>query len=485
MVTRNPGESTGWLKLVGSSWLARAGWLELARYRLWYTVVGRVGLQGSFCPMRILLLTHGLPPESVGGVEQHVSGLAGALCAAGREVAIFARSSREGAQGSLLPEESVAGCAVTRAIYRWEGLRSLRDLYRCTVMEEALSRYLSGREFDVAHVHHMTGLSTGAVAVLQAAGIPTVVTLHDYWIMCPRGQMWHKDEHPCEQVEKDQCAACLAPMFGAWLQPGVGPGSGPAKVKEIHDLARQTLGSADRLLTPSARTIPFFARLGLDPHSIGVVENGVDTTGLAGVPPVLEVPAGAAGAAGPLRIGYLGTLIPSKGLDVLVDAFLRLPQGVATLTVHGNAVPYHGDDGFLTRVFGRLPPGAHVRYHGPYGTGDLPELLAGIDLLVAPALWHEAFGLTVREAQAAGRAVVVSRIGGLQDAVEHGVEGLLVEPGDVGGLTDALAELAADPHRVAAMGAAARRRARGFAAMADELVRVYEDVQEERGSRKA
>ncbi len=98
----------------------------------------------------------------------------------------------------------------------------MRELYECAVMEDALSRYLGGREFDVAHVHHMTGLSTGAVGVLQAAGIPTVVTLHDYWIMCPRGQMWHKDEHPCEQVEKDQCAACLAPLFGAWLQPGSG-----------------------------------------------------------------------------------------------------------------------------------------------------------------------------------------------------------------------------------------------------------------------
>lgn len=434
--------------------------------------------------MRILLLTHGLPPESVGGVEQHVTGLARALGAAGHEVAIFARSSREGAQGSLLPAERVAGCTVTRAIYRWEGLRSLRDLYRCEVMEAALSRFLRGLQFDVAHVHHLTGLSTGAIAVLQAAGIPTVVTLHDYWIMCPRGQMWHKDEHPCEQVEKTQCAACLAPLYGEWLPPGDGPESGPAKVAELHDLARETLGRADRLLTPSARTIPFFARLGIDPDRIGVVENGVDTEALAGVAPVRPRPAGAGEPAGPLRIGYLGTLLPSKGLDVLVDAFLRLPAGLATLTVHGNAVPYHGDDGFLTRVFSQVPPGTEVRYHGPYETGDLPEILAGIDVLVAPALWHEAFGLTVREAQAAGRAVVVSRIGGLQDAVEHGVEGLLVEPGDVGGLTAALAELAADPDRVAAMGAAARQRARGFAAMAEELVSVYEETLGERAARK-
>ena len=179
----------------------------------------------------------------------------------------------------------------------------------------------------------------------------------------------------------------------------------------LHAAARELLRRVDALVVPSARVIPQFAALGIDPASIEVVENGVDTASLEQLPDPTCGP-------GPLRLGYFGTLMPSKGLDVLLDAVLQLPEGTVELHVHGNAVPYHGDEGFLTRVFSLLSPGDRVTYHGPYTGHDLPALLAGIDVLAAPALWHEAFGLTVREALAAGRPVVVSRIGGLEDAID-------------------------------------------------------------------
>jgi glycosyltransferase involved in cell wall biosynthesis len=238
-------------------------------------------------------------------------------------------------------------------------------------------------------------------------------------------------------------------------------------VAEVHGSARALLDRVAAVVAPSARVLPPYLALGLDPARFSVVENAVDTEGLAG----LAAPSRPAGA--PLRVGYLGTLIPSKGLDVLVDAVQRLPPSTARLEVFGNAVPYHGDDGFLTRVFGRLRPGDPVTYHGPYHTGDLPEILGALDVVAAPALWNEAYGLTVREAMAAGRPVVVSRIGGLQDAVADGREGLAVEPGDAAALAAALARLAGDAALLTRMSAAARCRPRGFAAMAAELVGLY------------
>lgn len=412
--------------------------------------------------MRILLVTHGLPPESVGGVEQHVEGLAAALAEGGHHVHTYTRTA------TLPPYElkTTTGPSgpITRIGYAWQELHALRDLYRNEALEAGLRGFLARHHFDVAHVHHLTGLSTGSMAVFAAAAIPTVLTLHDYWLMCPRGQMWHREGHACERVAPIACAQCLAPTFPAWLPDD----SAAAAVTEIHALARATLGIATRLVTPSARTLPFFARLGVPPERFTVVANGVDAAGLAAVP--------APPTSGPLRIGYLGTLIPSKGLDLLVQAFAALPAGSASLRIHGNAVPYHGDESFLTRVFAQLRPGHDVVYGGPYRTSDLPQLLAGIDVLVAPARWHEAFGLTVREAQAAGRAVVVARIGGLQDAVAEGVDGLIVPPDDPGALAAALEGLAADRPRLLAMGAAARGRARGFAAMADELLAIYHAI---------
>ncbi len=415
--------------------------------------------------LNILLTSHGLPPESVGGVEQHVDGLARALFSQGHAVEVYAKTGGDGEQG-LQRAEPGHPYPVTRVVYRYEGLDSLASLYRQPVLDTAFDAFLADRSFDVVHLHHFTGMSTGLLDVLAARGIPSVVTLHDYWLMCPRGQMWHRRGERCERVEVDRCADCLAPTFGGWL-PADRRGE---IVGAVHREARELLEKADSLVTPSARAIPPFEALGVPRDRIPVVENGVDTEGLQSVPPLDPA------ASGPLRIGYLGTLIPSKGLDVLVDALQRLPAGMATLDIWGNAVPYHGDDGFLTRTFARLRPGAPVTYHGPYLPADLPRILARIDALAAPALWSEAFGLTPREAAAAGRPVVVSRVGALQDAVQNGVEGFVVEPGDPAALATALAELAGDRQRLCAMGTAARSRSRGFAAMARDLVTIYTGV---------
>jgi glycosyltransferase involved in cell wall biosynthesis len=144
--------------------------------------------------------------------------------------------------------------------------------------------------------------------------------------------------------------------------------------------------------------------------------------------------------------------------------------------VHGNVAPYHGDESYAGRCLQRLRPGDDVSFHGPYALAELPRILGELDVLAAPALWHEAFGLTVREALAAGRPVLVSRVGGLQDAVVDGEQGLVLPPGDVDAWSGALARLAAAPAEVRRLARTARGRARGFAPMAADLLEVYREA---------
>jgi glycosyltransferase involved in cell wall biosynthesis len=417
--------------------------------------------------MRVLLLCHGLPPDSVGGVEQHVSGLAEALAADGHAVHVFARADLpQHAQG-----EWIAGVGgnprVTRVAYRWEGVDSLDATYLCPPMAAALRGFLAerraaGETFDVAHVHHLTGMSTDSLATLAATGIPTVLTLHDYWLFCPRGQMFHRHEEACATAAPPRCAECLQATFPHWLDAD----NRDAAVRSIQARARAALALPQRLVVPSARAIPPFVDLGVPAERFTVVENGVDTGRLHELAPP---PAGP----GPLRVGYFGTVMPSKGLHVLLDAVLALPPASVSLRIHGNVVPYHGDQTYLTRCLQRLRPGWDVRYEGPYTAAALPARMAAIDVLAAPALWHEAYGLTVREGLAASRPVLVSRVGGLQDAVVDGIQGRVLPPGDVPAWRTALAELAGDRGLVQRMARAARPRARSFAAMAADLLAVY------------
>ncbi len=87
--------------------------------------------------MRILLLAHGLPPDSVGGVEQHVDGLSKALVAAGHQVEVYAREAAPGRAQGTLRTTSDGNPRITRAAYRWEQVGDLSAIYTSRPMADA------------------------------------------------------------------------------------------------------------------------------------------------------------------------------------------------------------------------------------------------------------------------------------------------------------------------------------------------------------
>ena len=156
----------------------------------------------------------------------------------------------------------------------------------------------------------------------------------------------------------------------------------------------------------------------------------------------------------PPHVLYVGRLSPEKGVEELVAAADGLPLRIV------------GDGPLQVPSAGFVPPSQ---------LGPWYERAA----VVAAPSRREGYGVAVREAMAWGRAVVATRVGGLVDAVEDGVTGLLVPPRDVGALRVALERLLADAGLRGRLGAAARTRAeREFSldAAADALCAVYLEV---------
>ena len=128
-----------------------------------------------------------------------------------------------------------------------------------------------------------------------------------------------------------------------------------------------------------------------------------------------------------------------------------MPDGAATLDVFGAFAPYHGDDRYR-EVVDRAAGHAAIRMHGPADHAQVPALLASLDVLVVPSAWEENSPFVILEAFRAGVPVVASRIGGIPELVEHEVNGLLVEPGNVEALAGALSRLASDRPLLARLG---------------------------------
>lgn len=146
-------------------------------------------------------------------------------------------------------------------------------------------------------------------------------------------------------------------------------------------------------------------------------------------------------------------LIPEKGVGVLLEAMSRLQHGEARLTVVGDGPQLPA----LQEKARELGLAQRVEFAGL--RSDVQRFLAGADVFVHPALWSEAFGYTIAEAQACGVPVIATAVGGIPEVVANGETGILVPPREAAPLAAAIDRLASDRALLARMAGAARRRA--------------------------
>jgi phosphatidyl-myo-inositol alpha-mannosyltransferase len=195
-----------------------------------------------------------------------------------------------------------------------------------------------------------------------------------------------------------------------------------------------------------------------------IVPNGVDLNG----PPAGDKP-----QSDELRVLFVGRPEERKGLPVLLQAFEGLVEHVpAKLTVVGAGA----DD--VERYLSEADVQPHVDALGRVEHDELWRRLHEADVLCAPSLSGESFGMILTEAFAAGTPVIASNIAGYADVVSDGVDGVLVPPADPQRLAEELQSLYHEPERRREMGASARRSAERYAwpRVAAQVSAVYEWV---------
>jgi glycosyltransferase involved in cell wall biosynthesis len=413
--------------------------------------------------LRVLLVVHGFPPETRAGTEVYTIEVAEELRRRGHHVSIVHRVADAGRPNYSLDVGEWSGFPIYRIVNHLD-YAGIGETYHNEAIEEKFRWVLGATSPEVVHFQHALHLSTGCLRLAREAGAAVILTLHDYWFICPKVQLIRPDRSVCRLRRPGLgCVACAsgrsAPIrIGKALTPVLGPAmraairGWAAASKRTPRLGNRMLNNAlalerrsptilrdleavDLLVAPSPFLRDRYVEHGVRRDRIVVCRNGIRTKPLQGI---VREPSSV------LRIGFTGSLVWWKGLDVLVDAFQLLPQGVARLDVHGDHSSTEALRAYHEKLVARVRvPG--VRFHGGYTADRLPALHREIDVLAVPSLWFENAPLAIQEAHAAGSPVVASRLGALPGLVRDGVDGLLFAPGDAKDLARVLRRLVDEP----------------------------------------
>ncbi|UCD83569.1 MAG: glycosyltransferase [Deltaproteobacteria bacterium] len=380
-------------------------------------------------------------PESQGGTQLHCYYLANEL-SRNYQIEIFCRGADSAREDYELLSSEYKGLKVNRINYLARDFDSFTKVYINPKIDKEFSKYLDFYKPDLVHIHHLAYLSSTIVKLIKDRGLPLVMTLHDYSAICPRGQMIRDDLTLCEVVRREDCIKCLKPQWQGvrrlnpkTLRGLFSPYTGQRLLKEFEGRMEEMLRLIDVLITPSDFLRNRFLEYSVPSDKIITVAHGLPLELFSEIERKQSTL---------IRFGYLGSLIPSKGVHILIEAFNRLEPGKASLEIWGGEARFHREKNYIEKLK-RLAKSKDIYFRGSYDNEDIGFILSKIDILVIPSLWPETFSLTLREALAAKTPVIISAIGALPEIVMDGKNGMHFNPGDVDDLYSKLNWLLNNP----------------------------------------
>lgn len=394
--------------------------------------------------MHILKIIHGYPPYYNAGSEVYSQSICNELSKR-HKVSVFTREENPYLKCFNIREQRINDNLTVFLVNNPQG----KDGYRYKQMDDSFAELVKKLKPDLAHIGHLSHLSTGFVDELNTLKIPIVYTLHDFWLMCPRGQFLTRsigsenNFRLCKKQEDQKCAIdCYKVYFS---------GREKNEKKEIenwsswiHERMIETkaiIQKVDMFIAPSnylrSRYIDDFS---IPESKIRYLDYGFPTEYLTQTKNT-QVDKN-------YQFGYIGTHIPAKGLNLLVEAFKQIKQP-ATLKIFGRS------SGQSTNALRQLASTSKnkIEFAGEYINENLvKDVFSNIDCIVVPSIWEENSPLVIHEAQACKVPVITADFGGMKEYVQHNINGLLFEHRNTDALAEQLKYAVSNPKKMKMLG---------------------------------
>lgn len=395
--------------------------------------------------MHILKIIHGYPPQYNAGSEVYSQSICTELSKYHR-LSVFTREENPYTPCFSIREEKINENLTLYLINNPQG----KDGYRHQQMDNVFSSLIKKLQPNIAHIGHLNHLSTGLVDVLEQFKIPIIYTLHDFWLMCPRGQFLTRsigraegNFQLCTHQDDKKCAIdCYKVYFSgikeneandveqweSWVH---------SRMEEI----KRIVSKINLFIAPSKYLKNRFEKdFHISRDKIIYLDYGFPTEYL--------VPTEKIKKDEPYTFGYIGTHIPAKGVNLLIDAFKKIEKP-AILKIFGR------ENGQSTKALQAMACSSKnkIEFLGEYMNHNLVnDVFSKVDCIVVPSIWGENSPLVIHEAQACKIPVITADFGGMKEYVAHNVNGLLFKHRETDSLAEQLNFAISNPEKMKELG---------------------------------
>ncbi|MDR2835792.1 MAG: glycosyltransferase [Bacteroidales bacterium] len=369
--------------------------------------------------MHILKIIHGYPPNYYAGSEVYSQSVCNELSKR-HKVSVFTREENLYAPDFSIRHKKAIENLDLYFVNNPQG----KDGYQHKQMDDNFADLLKQLKPDIAYIGHLNHLSTGLIDELNKQKIPIVFMLHDYWLMCPRGQFLTRSIGKrnnfavCNGQNDQKCACdCYEVYFsGKETEREQDIEAWSNWVNRRMTETKAIIDKVDLFIAPAKYLRNRFI------NDFGILESKIIYLDY-GFPTEYLTQTEKSKDKSNFTFGYIGTHIPAKGVNLLIEAFKQIEQP-ATLKIFGR------ENGQSTKALKKMAETSvnPIEFCGEYVNKNLANIVfANVDCIIVPSIWAENSPLVIHEAQECKVPVITANYGGMCEYVHHKVNGLLFE----------------------------------------------------------
>ena len=362
--------------------------------------------------MHILKIIHGYPPDYNAGSEVYSQSIVNELVKTNK-ITVFTREEND-----YEPDFKFRKERKDNVDFVYVNMARGKDGYNHKLLNDRFEELVKEIKPDIAHIGHLNHLSTGIVDVLYEAQIPITYTLHDFWLMCPRGQFLQRNFDGenlyklCDNQEDNKCANSCYKMY---FSNDFSESYYTEWVNKRMQKTKSVIKKVNLFIAPSRYLMNrFITDFNIREDKIIYLDYGFPTHYLQPVEPKTN---------GVFTFGYIGTHIPAKGLNLLINAFTKIEKQ-AKLKIFGRM------NGQNTRALKKMAKKSinPIEFCGEYINHNLAKtVFNNINAIVVSSIWGENSPLVIHEAQSCKIPVITADFGGMKEYVKDKTNGLLFE----------------------------------------------------------